>query len=380
MRISRGLTLAIALAAAAVGGVTVGNLTAAPEPTPTPTPGIAAIPTSTPDTRTPGPARTLTPTQPPTASVAPTTAAPSAPAAVVATTPAPTATPSKVIGYFVAPGREPTSIESASAIEGQSDTQRIFRRIALLRAMKQVPSGYGNVLSFVKATLTDVTGEGSGLVSIGFAPPGGDWGIRPENVQLFVQQIVWTATEEPSVRSVRITQAGSPAVIAGTALDRAYGRAELRLAAGVLPTPTPTPTGKPVVYLARPGGDPVPVSVSGAGQGATRSDRVMSRLQALPKAPAASGDATNLLLRTTASVLGVSIDGDITTVDYVISAGTWGVGDEDQVRLLVQQIVWTATEEPGIRGVVIRDLFGRRMVEAEAWSVGVEHTRESVKR
>jgi hypothetical protein len=136
------------------------------------------------------------------------------------------------------------------------------------------------------------------------------------------------------------------------------------------PTPLPTiATGLPDhfrVYFARihDGRPPLGAHVDNAGVGATPAERIASRLAALEKAPAPNG-SENVFPRNSGIGLAtgssrVTVSGDLATVDYVVPGGNWKVPGSSQSLALVQQLVYTATEEPGIRRLVVTVNGGQR--------------------
>jgi len=66
-----------------------------------------------------------------------------------------------------------------------------------------------------------------------------------------------------------------------------------------------------------------------------------------------SGSFTAFSSRIPIGVNSVSVSGDTATLDFQVNGGDWGVRGSAQSLALVQQLVYTATEEPGIRRVLI---------------------------
>lgn len=248
--LSRGQMLALAIGAAGLAGVIVGALTAPSPPPPEPTIAVAQVPTSTPDLRRPLPTPAQT-TTPPLAVVPNTTASPSSssapapsptPLPPTAQPPSPTARPSptavatptpqplgRAVVYFASDGKPPAAVWSIDAIGGRSDSDRVFFRLNALRITKTGgPDGFVNLVGTMNARLLEVTVETRGTVVVGYSAPNDEWGVTPEQVRLVLQQIVFTATEEPSIERVQLTQnGGRPAVIAGQPIDKPLGRADL---------------------------------------------------------------------------------------------------------------------------------------------------------
>lgn len=226
------LRFAVILAAAGIGGVLVGTMIA--PSVPDPAVPIARVPSSTPDQRSPAPAPT--PTTTPQSSTAMPTAAPTVAPTVAATpgavrTPTATAVPrGRAVVYFARPAEEPVAVETADADGGTSESDHVFFRLNALRIKKTGgPEGSVNIVGAMAARLLEVTAEGRGLVTVGYSAPNDDWGVTPEQMKLVLQQIVFTATEEPTVDRVRLTQnGGKPAVIAGQLVEGEMTRESLR--------------------------------------------------------------------------------------------------------------------------------------------------------
>ena len=233
------IVLPIAIGAAAVAGVAIGSLTATQPRAPEPSVAIAELPTSTPDGRPALPPQTLTPTrspapQPATATF-PTTIQVTTPpqlAATPAPTPRPTPTPEprgRPVVFFAAPEKEPAPV-AMPGYPGGSQSDKVYYRLGFLRQQKiGGPEGYLNLFATMKARLLEVAVDDPRIVTVGFSAPDGDWGVTADQVRLVLQQIVFTATEEPNIDFVRIRQnGGKPAVIAGTAIDAELTRDSLR--------------------------------------------------------------------------------------------------------------------------------------------------------
>jgi hypothetical protein len=147
-------------------------------------------------------------------------------------------------------------------------------------------------------------------------------------------------------------------------------------AAAVTPTPSPAPTVKPtaidrqVIYFARDQLPPVAahVDVLPVGSGvrdintlATVVERIGARVHALIGAGQAPAGTTNAMPAKSAvqSVTGVQIDGDLARVDLVVNAGNWQISGAARSTAVLQQLVYTITEEPGIRRVLITQNGGK---------------------
>jgi hypothetical protein len=131
---------------------------------------------------------------------------------------------------------------------------------------------------------------------------------------------------------------------------------------------TAAPTTGPIlgvhVYFPRIGVPPIDAKVDVAGPVPDRAEgRILRRLSALRdnvRAADIPAGATNPIAAikgrseattagTTQTAFGLSakVDGDLATVEFDI--GGWGVASEAEARTLVQQLVYTITDEPGIR-------------------------------
>jgi immunoglobulin-like protein involved in spore germination/sporulation and spore germination protein len=146
-------------------------------------------------------------------------------------------------------------------------------------------------------------------------------------------------------------------------------------ATATAPDTTPSPAATPsspatfvTVYYARDGLPPVGVKVQ-MGQIPTTAERVGFHIGATlqqygPIPPGAfsafpgrrGGDVYNPV-----SELGeVKVNGDLATVDFKVDGGDWQVRGSAATTALLQQIVYNATEEPGIRRVLITQNGGQR--------------------
>ena len=148
-------------------------------------------------------------------------------------------------------------------------------------------------------------------------------------------------------------------------------------------TPTATASAAPtvahdVVYLARDRLPPVGLRMKGAGDGATADARIFSRLDALWAAGATS-DQFNVVRSSKARLAKVTVQGDLATVDFSVANGDWGVAGSAGLRAFVQQLVYTASEEPGIRRVLITENGGQQaIIGGEGLVIDHPATREDV--
>ena len=128
------------------------------------------------------------------------------------------------------------------------------------------------------------------------------------------------------------------------------------------PAPTPAPTATPVpvevdhqrIYFARDGQPPVSAQIDSTGVPPAPEPRIQLRLSHLlitTQLPPGSFSAFSS--RTTVGVNSVRVSGDTATVDFRVNGGDWGIRGGAQSLAAVQQLVYTATEEPGIRRVLM---------------------------
>ena len=113
------------------------------------------------------------------------------------------------------------------------------------------------------------------------------------------------------------------------------------------------------IYLPRAGLPPVSVHIDGIGIQPTPEERIRSRLDALnpakyPTFPVPLGAFNPFPLADPSQlhVATVTIQGDLALVDFTLPDGGWRLV-ADQTIGLRQELVYTATEEPGIRRVQI---------------------------
>lgn len=117
------------------------------------------------------------------------------------------------------------------------------------------------------------------------------------------------------------------------------------------------------VYFARDGLPPVGADVTLAiAVHSTPEQRIGLRVGALitglPQSP--SGARSVVDPRQIQSVDSVRVlSGDTALVDLIVSSGDWGVRGAAQTQALLQQLVYTATEDPGIRRVQITENGGK---------------------
>lgn len=139
--------------------------------------------------------------------------------------------------------------------------------------------------------------------------------------------------------------------------------------ATIQPSPTPTAVGgdpsRAVVYLARDRLPPVAWPSTGSGVGATAELRIRSRLERLFTTVTPSGfdpALVNVVPLSSAQLAAVRIEGDLVTVDFTVPNDDWSLGGSAMLKAFVQQLIYTASEEPGIRRVLITQNGGKMAV------------------
>lgn len=145
-------------------------------------------------------------------------------------------------------------------------------------------------------------------------------------------------------------------------------------------SPSTSPAPQPdhaVVYFARDRLPPVASHVDAAAAGATAEARVLSRLVALFGATAPAG-TFNTTATSGARPKSARTLGDLVTVDFTVPGGDWGVGGSSSVRAFVQQIVYTATEEPGLRRALILENGAQAVIGGEGLVIDHPATRDDV--
>jgi len=136
------------------------------------------------------------------------------------------------------------------------------------------------------------------------------------------------------------------------------------------PTPKPTALDRQVIYFARDQLPPVaahvdvlPVTtgVRDINTLPTAAERIGARVHALIGAGPAPAGTSNAMPPKAAvqSVTGVQIQDDLARVDLVVNAGNWQVSGAARSIAVLQQLVYTITEEPGIRRALITQNGGK---------------------
>jgi hypothetical protein len=148
-------------------------------------------------------------------------------------------------------------------------------------------------------------------------------------------------------------------------------------------TPTPgvaTPSQDRIwVYFARDGLPPTGAFVTGSYLTASLESRIASRITALATAAASNqvpAGTTSALTLKDAGGISVRVQGDLATVLFNVPNG-WDARGSAQSLALVQQLVYTITEEPGIRRALITEA-GKPNAVIDQLIVDKPLTREDV--
>lgn len=156
----------------------------------------------------------------------------SAPTPTPSATASPTSTPEVVthdVVYFARDRLPPVGVHVAGAGTGASAEQRIRSRLDAL-FVASAPAGLFNVARTVKARPARVAVESS-YAFVDFTVPNDNWGTAGSaGTRAFVQQLVYTITEEPGVERALITQNGGQTAIVGgegVVIDHAAGRLDV---------------------------------------------------------------------------------------------------------------------------------------------------------
>ncbi|MGH2499630.1 MAG: Gmad2 immunoglobulin-like domain-containing protein, partial [Candidatus Limnocylindria bacterium] len=119
------------------------------------------------------------------------------------------------------------------------------------------------------------------------------------------------------------------------------------------------------LYYARDLLPPAAAERSVRGEPGTAAERIRARLDGLNPAnvtdppPAGAFNAFPLSDPSLLRVEAVTVDGDTARVDFRLPASGWAASGAARSQGLLQQLVYTATEEPGIRRVLITENGGR---------------------
>jgi hypothetical protein len=208
-----------------------------------------------------------------------------------APTPTPTATATSTpevvthdVVYFARDRLPPVGAHVVGAGTGATAEQRIRSRLDAL-FVASAPAGLFNVARTLKVRPSTVTVDAADAV-VDFAVPNDDWGTAGSSgTRAFVQQLIYTITEEPGIERALMTQnGGQTAIVGGEGLVIDHPAGRLDVAGYTIPpsidpvrsfesevapaTPTARVTSRYsvdevapglarlVVELTRPGGDP----------------------------------------------------------------------------------------------------------------------------
>lgn len=118
-----------------------------------------------------------------------------------------------------------------------------------------------------------------------------------------------------------------------------------------------------VVYFARDLASPVPVMLEGPSPRASVDLRIRQRMELLASGPRSrDGGAFNVLAGMRARITSVTVAADLATLDYLVPEDDWGLDGSTVLRAFVQQVIYTATEEPGIVRVLLTQNGGRSAI------------------
>jgi hypothetical protein len=127
-------------------------------------------------------------------------------------------------------------------------------------------------------------------------------------------------------------------------------------------TPLPTAPDHQRIYFARDGQPPVSEHFDSTGIPPASEPRIQLRLSLLfATTQVPSGSFTAFSSRTPIGVNSVRVSGDLATVDFRMTGGDWGIRGSAQSLAALQQLVYTATEEPGIRRVLMTQNGGQKV-------------------
>jgi hypothetical protein len=158
---------------------------------------------------------------------------------------------------------------------------------------------------------------------------------------------------------------GQPGVAASPTATPSASAPTSTSTATPVPTPTPTP-GRPdhdLAYFGRDGLPPVAAHVDGIGAAPRAESRIASRVSASLFNTPPSGAFNAAPSGAPVKVAGVGISGDLATVDFNVPNGDWKVRGSAQTLALLQQLVYSATEEPGIHRVLFTQNGGEVTID-----------------
>ena len=276
--------------------------------------------------------------------------------AIPTTSPTPTVALDRVQVFYTKADADPVAVP-VFVRSGDTIESRLRARFdALIAGPALGPGGSFNLLAGSEMRIGTISTDRD-LATLDFLVTADDWGLNDAAaVRAFVQQVVFTATDERSIYKVLLTRdEGQPAVIGVSDLIATYHAPLTRELVGPFVHPDHT-----VVYFARDGQSPLAVHLPGAGIGATPEERIRSRLLALETGPrVVMPDAYNSVRDASAKLDVVRVAGDLVTIDYRVPGDDWGVNGSARLATFVQQLVYTASEEPGIVRVFITQNGGQ---------------------
>jgi hypothetical protein len=142
--------------------------------------------------------------------------------------------------------------------------------------------------------------------------------------------------------------------------------------ATLTPAPSPSATNgaqataldHDVIYVGRLGLPPVTFHFGMPALATSREDRIAARitgLRALRPDAAPPGSRNFLWNNAFQGGVNVTISGELATVDLLLENKPWAIPEVGAEAGIVQQLVYTATEEPGIRAVLFTHDRGQQM-------------------
>jgi len=276
-----------------------------------------------------------------------------------ATSPAPTVAMDRVQVFYAKADADPIAVPIFVPRDSTIESRLRARFDALITGPAGGPSGSFNLLAGTEIRIGAISTDRD-LATLDFLGTADDWGLSDAAaVRAFLQQVVFTATDERSIYKVLLTRdEGQPAVIGVSDLIATYHAPLTRELVGSWIHPADS-----VVYFARDGQPPLAVYLPGAGIGTTAEERIRSRLVALETGPGVVlPNAYNSVRDAKSKLDGVRVAGDLVAIDYVVPDDDWGVNGSTRLASFVQQLVYTASEEPGIVRVLITQNGGRTAI------------------
>jgi spore germination protein GerM len=280
-------------------------------------------------------------------------------AAVPTISPTPTVALDRVQIFYAKADADPIAVPIFVPSNRTIESRLRARFDALMTGAAVGPDGSFNLLAGAETRIGAISTDRD-LANLDFLVNADDWGLSDAAaVRAFLQQVVFTATDERSISKVLLTRdEGQPAVIGVSDMIATYHAPLTRELVGPYVHPDHT-----VVYFARDGQPPLAVYLPGAGVGATAEERIRSRLVALETGPGVvMPEAYNSVRDANVKLDDVRIAGDLVTIDYRVPDDDWGVNGSARLATFVQQLVYTASEEPGITRVLITQNGGHTAI------------------